>query len=474
MSSFMSENYLLGNSTAKKLFNNYAKDCPIIDYHCHISPKDIAEDKHFENITKLWICEDNFGDHYKWRMMRGCGVPEKYITGDGDDKEKFHYWAKTLERAIGNPVFNFTHLELQRYFGIHEMLCEDNWEEIWEKCNARLKDADFSTKNIIQNSNVTLICTTDDPADTLEYHKLIKEDKNFKVKVLPAFRPDKAMNINDPNYLNYLNTLGQRVNTTITSFSLLINVLKDRVNFFNEMGCRASDHALVTVQAKEADTDTLEKIFAKRLNNESLTQDEVDQYICGVLKELAKEYVKYDWAMQLHYGCIRNVNTNMYELLGPDTGYDAINPMSTTSEVAGFLDMLNKEDALPKTILYSLNPNDNATIVTQMSAFQKDVSGKIQHGAAWWFNDHKKGIIDQMTTLAADGILGNFIGMLTDSRSFLSYPRHEYFRRILCDLIGSYVENGEYPDNEALLETLIKDISYNNAVRYFNFPVEEI
>ncbi|MDO4198713.1 MAG: glucuronate isomerase [Erysipelotrichaceae bacterium] len=474
MSNFMSENYLLESPLAVRLYNDYCKGLPIVDYHCHLSPKEIAEDKHFENITRLWLCENNFGDHYKWRMMRGCGVPEKYITGDGDDKEKFHYWAKTLERSIGNPVYSFTHLELQRYFGIYEPLCEKTWEAIWEKCNEKLKDPKFSTKNLIMDSNVTLVCTTDDPADSLEYHKIIKEDKNFTTKVLPAYRPDKAMNITDPNWKSYIKTLEAAAGMTINSYATLIEALKKRVAFFNEMGCRASDHALVTVKALKATPEELEAIIAKRFNDEPITDDENTKFICAFLKEHAKEYVKYGWGMQLHYGAIRNVNSNMYGKLGPDTGYDAINSLSSTSTVAAFLDLLNEEDILPKTIIYSLNPVDNAAIVTQMSAFQKDVQGKIQQGSAWWFNDHKKGIIDQMTTLASDGILGNFVGMLTDSRSFLSYPRHEYFRRIMVNLIADYVNKGEYPEDEDALKMLIHDISYNNVVGYFNFPVEKV
>lgn len=474
MSTFMNKDFLLSTETAKKLFHEVASKMPILDYHCHLSPREIAEDVSFENITRLWLCDNGAGDHYKWRMMRACGVDEKYITGDAPDKEKFMMWAKTLEKCIGNPVFSFSHLELQRYFGVNEMLSSKNWEEVWNICNEKLASPEMTARKIIENSGVTLLCTTDDPADTLEYHKIIRDDESFKVQVLPAYRPDKAMICEAPGYPDYLKKLETTAGKEIHSFKDLMNVLEERMEFFHEMGCRASDHALINVNYAEATEEELETIFQKAVAAEKLTDLEITKFKSAFLLRTANVCHRLDWGMQLHYGCIRNNNTPMFEKLGPDTGYDAIAPMPSTQELGKLLNALHCADSLPKTVLYSLNPTENAVIVTTMQCFQGGAAGKMQQGSAWWFNDHKKGMIDQMTTLAADGVLGNFIGMLTDSRSFLSYTRHEYFRRLLCDLIGEYVENGEYPDDKELTERLVRDISYNNAVRYFGFDLETV
>ena len=442
---------------------------PVLDYHCHINPQEIAEDRKFENITQVWLG----GDHYKWRQMRSNGVEERYITGDAPDREKFQKWAETLEKAIGNPLFHWSHLELQRYFGYTGVLNGDTAEEVWNLCNAKLQEASMSARNLILQSNVTLICTTDDPADDLKWHKMLAEDESFPVQVLPAWRPDKAMNLEKPDYGQYLETLAEAANMDIQSFEDLKAALKSRMAFFNEMGCRASDHGLEYVMYVPASDEEVEAVFQKRLNEETVTREEELKFKTAFMLFIAGEYAKMGWAMQLHYGCKRDNNTDMFEKLGPDTGYDCINNYAPSGQIADYLNALNAEGNLPKTVIYSLNPNDDEAIGTIIGCFQNsDAVGKIQQGSAWWFNDHKTGMTKQMTSLANLGLLGNFIGMLTDSRSFLSYPRHEYFRRILCEMIGNWVENGEYPKDMKMLERIVKGISYNNAVRYFGFELE--
>lgn len=470
MKAFMDQDFLLSTDTAKKLFHEYAENMPILDYHCHINPREIAEDRKFDNITQVWLG----GDHYKWRQMRSNGVDEYYITGGASDREKFQKWAETLEKAIGNPLFHWSHLELQRYFGYHGVLNGDTAEEVWNLCNAKLQEDGMSVRNLIRQSGVTLICTTDDPADSLEWHKVIAEDDSFEVQVLPAWRPDKAMNIEKPDYKEYLEKLAGAAEMEITTFAQLKEALKKRMAFFDSMGCRASDHALEYVMYAPETEENLEKIFAKRMNGEAVTRDEELKFKTAFMQFVAGEYTKLGWAMQLHYGCKRDNNGIMYRQLGPDTGYDCINNYAPTSQMTDFLNALVEANSLPKTIIYSLNPNDDEAIGTVLGCFQNsDAVGKIQQGSAWWFNDHKTGMTKQMTSLANLGLLGNFIGMLTDSRSFLSYPRHEYFRRIMCELIGGWVENGEFPYDEKILTNIVKGISYNNAVRYFGFNLEE-
>lgn len=465
----MDQNFLLSTETAKKLFHDFAENTPILDYHCHLSPQEIAEDRKFENITQVWLG----GDHYKWRQMRSNGIDEYYITGEASDREKFQKWAETLEKAIGNPLYHWSHLELQRYFGYTGYLNADNAEEVWNLCNQKLADPSMSARSLISQSNVTLVCTTDDPADSLVYHKQIAADESFSVKVLPAFRPDKAMNIEKPEYVDYLAALAKASDMEIKSFADLKAALKNRIVFFDSMGCKASDHALEYVMYAPASDEELEAIFAKRLAGDTITRYEELKFKTAFMIAVGKEYNKVGWAMQLHYGCKRDNNALTAGKLGADTGFDCINNYAPSSQMADFLNALIATDELPKTILYSLNPNDNASIGTILGCFQSSgVAGKIQQGSAWWFNDHKSGMIEQMTSLANLGLLGNFIGMLTDSRSFVSYPRHEYFRRILCELIGGWVENGEYPYDEKVLATIIKGISYNNAVKYFDFPLE--
>ncbi len=469
MKQFMDKDFLLSTPTAQELYHDFAAKVPVLDYHCHINPQEIAEDRKFENITQVWLG----GDHYKWRQMRSNGVEECYITGDAPDREKFQKWAETLEKAIGNPLFHWSHLELQRYFGYTGVLNGDTAEEVWNLCNAKLQEPSMSARNLIIQSNVTLICTTDDPADDLKWHKMLAEDESFPVQVLPAWRPDKAMNLEKPDYGQYLETLAEAANMDIQSFEDLKAALKSRMAFFNEMGCRASDHGLEYVMYVPASDEEVEAVFQKRLNEETVTREEELKFKTAFMLFVAGEYAKMGWAMQLHYGCKRDNNTDMFEKLGPDTGYDCINNYAPSGQIADYLNALNAEGNLPKTVIYSLNPNDDEAIGTIIGCFQNsDAVGKIQQGSAWWFNDHKTGMTKQMTSLANLGLLGNFIGMLTDSRSFLSYPRHEYFRRILCEMIGNWVENGEYPKDMKMLERIVKGISYNNAVRYFGFELE--
>lgn len=466
MKQFMDKDFLLSNETAKKLYHDYASKVPVIDYHCHINPREIAEDISFENITKVWLG----GDHYKWRQMRSNGIDEKYITGDSSDKEKFMEWARTLPRAIGNPLYHWSHLELQRYFDYNEALNEKTAEEVWNLCNEKLQSGSMSVRNIIKQSNVETICTTDDPIDSLEWHKAIADDTTFDVKVLPTFRPDKAMNLEKPDYKEYLDKLSKVSNITIKSFHDLCAAISNRIDFFASMGCKVSDHGLEFVMYQPATKDEVEAIFVKRMNDEALTELEQLQFKTAFMVHVGKEYHRVGFVMQLHYGAKRDNNTFRYNQLGPDTGFDCISTYTSSAQLADFLNALNASDQLPKTIIYSLNPTDNAAIGTVIGCFQDSTAAnKVQQGSAWWFNDHKTGMIEQMTSLANLSLLGNFVGMLTDSRSFLSYTRHEYFRRILCDLVGTWVENGEYPNDMEAVGQLVQDISYNNCVKYFGF-----
>ena len=468
MKQFLDKDFLLSTEMAQKLYHDYAETMPILDYHCHINPQEICEDRKFENITQVWLG----GDHYKWRQMRSNGIEERYITGDASDREKFQKWAETLERAIGNPLYHWSHLELQRYFGYHGALNAKTAEEVWNLCNEKLQSPQMSARNLIRQSNVTLICTTDDPADDLRWHKQLKEDDSFEVQVLPAWRPDLAMKIEKPGFAAYLKKLGEAAGMEIHSFAEMKNALTKRMEFFDEMGCRASDHGLDYAMYVPASEEEIEAIFAKGMEGEPISKEEELKYKTAFMLYAGREYHRLGWAMQLHYGCKRDNDVKRFRKLGPDTGFDCIDTYTPSAQLADLLNALNVTDELPKTILYSLNPNDNAAIGTIIGCFQDaGVAGKIQQGSAWWFNDHKQGMIDQMTSLANLGLLSNFVGMLTDSRSFLSYTRHEYFRRILCNLIGGWVENGEYPADEEILGRIVQDISYNNAVRYFGFDL---
>jgi len=468
MKKFMDENFLLTTETAQKLYHEYAEVMPILDYHCHLNPQEIYEDRKYENITQVWLG----GDHYKWRQMRSNGVEERFVTGDASDREKFQKWAETLEMAIGNPLYHWSHLELKQYFGYEGYLNGETAEEVWNLCNEKLAQDSMTARNLIRQSNVTLVCTTDDPVDSLEWHAKIAADETFDVQVLPTWRPDKAMYLEKPDYLTYLGKLEAVSGVKIDSFAALIEALKIRMDFFTAHGCCISDHGLAYVAYVPAAAEEVEAVFAKRLSGEAVTASEEAKFKTAFMIAMGREYNKKGWAMQIHYGVKRDNNQRLFKQVGPDAGVDCIATSAPASELADFLCALDITNELPKTILYSLNPIDNAAIGTIIGCFQNDSAvGKIQHGSGWWFNDNKTGMIDQMVSLANLGLLGNFVGMLTDSRSFLSYTRHEYFRRILCELVGGWVENGEYPADWKTLEKIVKGISYNNAVRYFGFDL---
>ncbi|MDR1400746.1 MAG: glucuronate isomerase [Endomicrobium sp.] len=468
MKNFLDKDFLLSTKTAKELFHKYASKKPIADYHCHLNSKEVAQDRQFENINQMWL----EGDHYKWRQMRSNGIEEKYITGNAPPREKFQKWVETLERAIGNPLYHWSHLELRRYFDYKGILNSETAQEVWDLCNRKLKERSMSARGIIKQSGVKVICTTDDPIDTLEWHKKIKEDKSFDVQVIPAWRPDKALNIEQPIFTDYINRLSKASDINIVSFTDFKGAFKKRLEFFISLGCRATDHAIEYITYVPASEKEVETIFEKKLKGNALTKEEELKYKTAFMIFAGQEYHKNDLVMELHYGCKRNNNTLAFDKLGPDIGYDCINNFAPSAQIVDFLNALNSTEQLPKTIIFSLNPNDNAAIGTILGCFQNaSALSKIQQGSAWWFNDHKVGMIDQLTSLANLGILSNFVGMLTDSRSFLSYARHEYFRRILCNLIGEWVENGEYPYDIKMLSRIIEDISYDNAVRYFKFDI---
>lgn len=461
----MDENFLLASDTAIELYHNYAKDMPIIDYHCHIDPKEIYENKKFKNITEAWL----YGDHYKWRAMRINGIDEQCITGNASDYDKFMAWAQTISMSIGNPLYHWTHLELQRFFGIHEALDEDTAPAIWEKINELLNGEGFRARDLITKSNVEAICTTDDPIDTLEYHIKLKEDSSFNVKVLPTFRPDCGVEIKGSNFLSWVKKLEQVSEIDITSYEELLQALESRVRFFHSVGCRLSDHGLdVKVVYAETSKEEAAAIFTKALEGKGISEEEEKKYKTYTIRFLGKLYHELGWTMQLHIGALRSNNKRMLEKIGPNTGFDSINDACIAEPLSRLLDALESENSLPKTILYTLNPKDNYVLGTMIGNFQGDgIPGKMQFGAAWWFNDNKDGMIEQMKALANLGLLSRFVGMLTDSRSFLSYTRHEYFRRIACNLIGEWVENGEVPANMKLLKNIVQGICYKNANEYF-------
>jgi len=463
MKKFMDKDFLLSTDTAKKLFAACENE-PIFDWHCHLSPREIYENKTPRDIAELWLA----GDHYKWRAMRSCGVSEEYITGCASPYEKFKKWAQCMPKFIGNPLYHWTHLELQRYFGIYAPLNEKTADEIWEKANSMIAAGGFTPRELIEKSSVECVCTTDDPADTLEYHALIKEDASFKTQVRPAFRPDKALAIEAPSFLPWLEALSKVYGDDIKSYSQLKEALKSRIDLFEKMGCRATDHAFNPVPYKRMTESELEDVFSKALKGEALSFEEAEGYKTELLRFLAAEYRRRGWAMELHMGAMRNNNTLMFNKIGPDTGFDSIADDNVAFKLSRLLDSLHVEGNLPKTILFTLNPKDNQVLGAMLGNFQSDeAASKIQFGTAWWFNDNIDGMRAQIAALANLGVLANFIGMVTDSRSFLSYPRHEYFRRILCEYIGNLVENGEYPDDIEFLSQTVKDISFGNAKNYF-------
>ncbi len=465
MKQFLGEDFMLQGETAQVLYNKFAKNMSIIDYHCHIDPKEIYEDRCYDNITQAWL----YGDHYKWRAMRACGIDEKYITGNASDYEKFCKYAEALEYAIGNPLYHWSHMELKKYFSFDGVLNRRTADEVWNISRKVLREDKLSVRQIISKSNVEVICTTDDPVDSLIWHQKLRESA-YPVKVLPAWRPDKSLNIEKEEYASYLHRLEDAAGYQIGSVKALKQALLKRMDYFAGQGCSISDHGLDYVPFIRCSDEELEQIFTKKMLNQSLTTEEIEKYKTEMLIFLAEAYTQRNWVLQLHYGCARNNHTLQYQRLGPDSGYDSISSYTPSDKLVGLLDAVNCQGGLGKTILYSLNPSDNAVIDSIIGSFQfKGESCNIQHGSAWWFNDHKAGMEQQLTSLANLGVLGKFIGMLTDSRSFLSYTRHDYFRRILCSLIGNWVDNGEYPYDEELLGNIIMGIAHDNAETYFNF-----
>ena len=460
----INDGFLLKSDSAKRLYEA-AKDMPIIDYHCHIDPREIYENRRFDNITQVWLG----GDHYKWRLMRSNGVTEDEITGDADDYTKFLRFAEMLPKAIGNPMYHWCHLELKRFFGYDGVLNGDTAREVYDLCNKKLRQDGMTVRAIIEKSNVKMIGTTDDPADDLKWHKLIAEDKSFKTAVCPTFRPDKAVNIDKDGFADYIKKLSAAAEIDIKTVSDVKAALEKRLDYFCLLGCRATDHGLDYVVYEPESEESVNEIFKRALRGEKVSQLEADRYKTELMLFLGEKIAEKGIVMQLHYGAQRNTNTVMFNKLGADTGFDCISVKNCGEALTGFLNALNVKGKLPKTIIYSLNPNDNELIDTVLGCFQgTEAQGKIQHGSAWWFGDTKSGMEAQLKSLANLSLLGNFVGMLTDSRSFLSYTRHEYFRRILCNILGEWVENGEYPDDKITLETIVKDISYNNAKKYFN------
>lgn len=461
---FMTEDFLLKNETAKILYHRYAENMPIIDYHCHINPQEIFEDRKFENIAQIWLG----GDHYKWRLIRSNGVEESEITGQVDDFTKFKHFAAMLPKAIGNPMYHWTHLELKRYFGYDGILNAETAEEVWQLCNEKLQSNDMTVRSIIKKSNVKMIGTTDDPIDSLEWHQKLAADSSFDVAVVPSFRPDKAINIEKAGFAEYIQKLESASGIAIRTVEDVKAALSNRLDFFCALGCRASDHGLDYIVYEPAAASEVEAVFAAARSGRPLTVQQANSYKTAIMLHLGREYAKRDVVMQLHYGAQRDTNTEMFKKIGPDTGFDCISTVDCGNAITKFLNALETEKALPKTVLYSLNPQDNQMLDTILGCFQgTEVAGKLQHGSAWWFNDTKLGMEAQLTSLANLSLLGNFIGMLTDSRSFLSYTRHEYFRRILCNLIGEWIENGEYPADEKQAGQIVQDICYYNAERYF-------
>ena len=475
MKDFMDKDFLLETETAKHLFHDYAEHMPLVDYHCHINPKEIYEDRRFDNLVEVWLGGKQpeggyFGDHYKWRVMRSNGVSEDYITGDRPDYERFLKFVEALEMAIGNPMYHWCNLELRQFFGYDKPLTVENAEEAWNFCNEKLRtDPNLTVRGIIKKANVAFIGTTDDPVDTLEWHGRIAADKTIDVKVCPSFRPDKAINIQKEGFAEYIGKLAKSVGKeSLDSAEEVMDALVQRLEFFKTMGCRASDHGLDYVPFRPASAKKVNEIFQKAMAGESLSKKEAEKYQTAVLLCLGKAYHRLGIVMQIHYSCYRNANERMFRKLGPDTGFDMIAQNTCGQDIARFLSALDESGELPKTILYSLNPADNAQLGTILGSFQSDeVPGKIQHGSAWWFNDTKSGMEEQMKSLANLSLLGNFVGMLTDSRSFLSYARHDYFRRILCNLVGNWVENGEYPNDDKALKRIVEGVCFRNAERYF-------
>jgi Glucuronate isomerase len=462
---FITDNFLLHNPFAEELYHDFAAQRPIIDYHCHLPPDQIAKDHIFENLTQIWIN----GDHYKWRAMRTVGIQEKFVTGNGSDKEKFHAWAETVPQTLRNPLYHWTHLELKRYFDIDVLLNKETAEEIYQEASAKLNSTTNSCRNLIQKMNVEVVCTTDDPTDTLEHHQKIAQS-GYSVHISTSFRPDKALLISHEGFSTYLKALEISSDIEITSFQTLCDALSKRIDYFHENGCRLSDHGLSYIPFARAATTEIESIFVKQRNKEALTQLEIEKFQTALLLFLGEQYHAKGWVQQFHLGALRNNNSRMLSKLGPDTGWDSIGDYPQAYTLSRFLDALDAKDKLTKTILYNLNPADNEVLAAMIGNFNDgSVKGKIQFGSGWWFLDQKDGITNQLNALSNMGLLSCFIGMLTDSRSFLSYPRHEYFRRILCNLLGEEIQKGELPQDMELIGNMVKNICYNNAKAYFDF-----
>ncbi|HNU87875.1 MAG TPA: glucuronate isomerase [Ferruginibacter sp.] len=466
MKKFLDENFLLQNKTAQQLYHEFAKPQPIIDYHNHLPPDQIANDIRFQNLTQVWL----YGDHYKWRAMRTNGVNEKYCTGNATDYEKFANWAATVPYTMRNPLYHWTHLELQRYFGIDTILNADTAKAIYEDASARLQTAEYSVRNLLRKMNVKVLCTTDDPTDSLEHHQKIKAD-GFEIKILPAYRPDKAMNVDDVAAFNgYVDKVQQVSDIAVSSYDDYLKALKKRHDYFATNGCAVSDHGLEQVYAEDYTDAEIKNIFDKIRGGAALSYLENLKFRSAMLVEFAKWDHEKGWVQQYHLGALRNNNARMLKQLGADTGWDSIGDFSQARALAKFLNKLDETDQLAKTILYNLNPADNELMATMIGNFNDgSVAGKVQFGSAWWFLDQKDGMIKQINALSNMGLLSKFVGMLTDSRSFMSYPRHEYFRRILCNLFGEEIENGELPNDTAWTGKLVQDICFNNAKNYFNW-----
>ena len=465
---FITKDFMLQNETAKQLYHDFAESLPIFDYHCHLDPQQIAEDHKFADVTELWLA----GDHYKWRAMRAHGIPEEKITGNASSEEKFQAWAQTVESVVGNPLYHWTHLELKRYFDVDELLNSKNWKSVYDQANKTIQEKGLTARTLIENSNVTFIGTTDNPTDSLEFHDAIREDADFTVEVAPAFRPDEAFAVGEEKFINFVQKLQNVSFKDVTTYKELITEIEARVDYFNERGATISDHGLGKLFYAESTDEEIEAIFLKALAKKEVTAEENAKYQTRLLSDLGKMYHARGWVMQIHFGAIRNNNSRMFDLVGADAGFDSTNDQTDVAyALNNILNALDKEDKLPKTIIYNLNPIYNDVVASTVANFQSNnegIKGKIQFGSGWWFNDTEQGMLRQMEALADHGLLMHFVGMLTDSRSFVSYPRHEYFRRILCNFIGERVENGKFPNDQDILKKLVENVCYNNAMEYFN------